>query len=418
MSLRKVLPDGRKVAVLNPSPKFFDISFVFRPADPTGWMLKKVAEHDGPFRMSAEIAEEASSHTARTKEIRAALKKVASELASPYGAQVVETVQAWPRLGSAEKEVLASLGGRGALSALSDVGVVLSAGEVIQVFAKSAGLDVDEDSVDRLVALEPVLTEIVAEYPSVQEKLGGLIRRRVDDVNTRSLRKIAGWIEKRGGELLDVLLQSASEPGGVNPLGASYRAYEPRRTELLTMTHPMTGEQYQTTRGAAMQASKENVKQELIGTALLGALYAGGLRAVFKGDGLIGSAAIPLGLAAGYVTQKKLKHSKPRNPYYITDQGIPVPGNTEFVKVSAANTLHKVAFDLVDRTGEASYDLLLQKIAANGGLAYASWLATTPMSQKVAEMTFGAELGPSGADRAPELDIFTLTRNLVRRVWR
>jgi hypothetical protein len=418
MSLRKVLPDGRKVAVLNPSPKFFDISFVFRPADPTGWMLKKVAEHDGPFRMSAEVAEVALSHTARARAIRTSLEKVSAELATPYGEQVVETVQTWPRLGDREKEVLASLGGRGALSALNNVGVVLSTGEVIQVFAKSAGFDVHEDDVDRLVALEPVLTEIVAEYPSLQEKLGEMVRPRLDGVNTKALRKIAGWVEKRGGEIFDVLLQSASAPGGVNPFGAAYRAHEPSRTEVLTMTHPTTGEQYQTTRGAAMAASKENVKNELIGTAVLGALYAGGLRSVFKGDGLVGAASLPVGLAAGFLTQKALRHPQTRNPYYMTDQGVPVPGNTEFVKASAATVLHKVAFDLVDRTGEASYDLLLQKIASNGGRAYASWLANTPMSQKIAQLTAGAEIDGSTADRAPELDIITLVHNISHRVWR
>jgi hypothetical protein len=418
MSLRKVLPDGRKVAVLNPSPKFFDISFVFRPADPTGWMLKKVAEHDGPFRMSAEVAEVALSQTERTRSMRGALQKVASELASPYGAQVVESVKHWPKLGQAEKEVLASLGGRGAVSALSAAGVALSTGEVIQVFAKSAGLDVDEDSVDRLVALEPVLTEIIAEYPSIQEKLGAMVRPRLHGVNTKALKKIASWVEKRGGDFLDVLTQSVSAPGGVNPFGASYRAYEPSRTEVLTMTHPTTGEQYQTTRGAAMVATKENVKNELIGTAVLGALYAGGLRSIFKADGPVGAAALPLGLAAGYISQKALAHPKMRNPYYMTDQGIPVPGNTEFVKVSAASALHKAAFDLIDRTGEASYDSLLRKIANNGGRDYATWLATTPMSQKVAQMTSGAEIYAATANSAPELDLQTLTRNLSRRVWR
>jgi hypothetical protein len=53
-SLRKTLPDGRKVYAINgeydytkhKKPlNFFDISIVFRPADQTGYMLKKVAFH-------------------------------------------------------------------------------------------------------------------------------------------------------------------------------------------------------------------------------------------------------------------------------------------------------------------------------------------------------------------------------------
>lgn len=40
----KILPDGRRVYAINPNPKFFDISFVRRGADPTAKVLVKVAE--------------------------------------------------------------------------------------------------------------------------------------------------------------------------------------------------------------------------------------------------------------------------------------------------------------------------------------------------------------------------------------
>ena len=43
-SMNQILPDGQKVYVHNPSPDFFDISRVFRPADRIGYTLKKVAE--------------------------------------------------------------------------------------------------------------------------------------------------------------------------------------------------------------------------------------------------------------------------------------------------------------------------------------------------------------------------------------
>jgi hypothetical protein len=41
--MNEIYPDGRIVAAENPSPNFFDISVVFRPADKTGYMMKKVA---------------------------------------------------------------------------------------------------------------------------------------------------------------------------------------------------------------------------------------------------------------------------------------------------------------------------------------------------------------------------------------
>lgn len=42
--MNEILPDGRKVYAINPNPKFFDISFVRRGADPTAKVLLKVAE--------------------------------------------------------------------------------------------------------------------------------------------------------------------------------------------------------------------------------------------------------------------------------------------------------------------------------------------------------------------------------------
>mgnify|MGYP001342918437 CR=1 FL=1 len=41
--MNDIYPDGRIVAAENPAPNFFDISVVWRPADKTGYMLKKVA---------------------------------------------------------------------------------------------------------------------------------------------------------------------------------------------------------------------------------------------------------------------------------------------------------------------------------------------------------------------------------------
>lgn len=422
MSLRKVLPDGRKVAVLNPSPKFFDISFVFRPADPTGWMLKKVAEAGEPFRSSAEAGEVVDAHTQRVYEVRSLQQKIAAEMDAPYGTVVTETVLAWPRMGSAEKEVLASMGGRAAVASLAALGVPLGHGEFIELFAKCAGLSPTPHEIDRLVAAGPVLTEILTEYPDIGQKLGALIALSVDAVKIGPLRKIATWIEKRGG-LTDVLRQVASDPeSGSLPFGpgAATRAYEPARTDLLTMTNPDTGEQYQTTRGAAMSAHREDEKGTLIGTALLGSLYAGGINRAL-GDRL-GPWSLPLGGLAGYYTTKKIKETGLRNPYYITDQGIPVPGNTEFVKVSAfqhptaSDALCKVAYDNVERAGSPAYGALLRKIADEGGAGYASWLAKTPMTQKVAELVRGAERS-SPDSLIPSLDLTTLISNIARRVW-
>jgi len=424
--LRRVLPDGRKVAVLNPSPKFFDISFVFRPADPTGWMMKKVAG-EAPLRYSADLGEQLRAYEARAIEIRSGAAKTAEALGTAYGVQAASLVGEWPRLPDAVYAAAKTAGVTRTLSSLAACGVVLATGEVIDLFAKTAGVAPTEADLDRLVALEPVLTEVVARYPDVEAKLGALVALRVDAVNDELVDPLAAWVEKRGG-VLDYLRQQAYAPSDLGQLpigpGAYYRATEPAKTDVFTLSDPYTGRQYQTTRGAAMAAHNEDVKAQLGSTALLGALYAGGLRAAL-GPGA-GVWSLPAGLAAGYATQRALR--KRIRPYrygrYLTDQGVPVSGGTEFVKVSAfarparADVVHKAAADLVERVGRADYAALLAKVASAGGAAYARWLAATPLADKVAALVEGAEVETGDAHGAPGLNVARLVANISRCVWR
>lgn len=61
-NMKKILPDGRQVYAINPNPKFFDISIVTRPADPTAFALDKLAEEGmynyEPLYTSAELGEQ------------------------------------------------------------------------------------------------------------------------------------------------------------------------------------------------------------------------------------------------------------------------------------------------------------------------------------------------------------------------
>lgn len=423
--LRRILPDGRKVAVLNPSPKFFDISFVFRPADPTGWMLKKVAEEQS-FRYSVDLGEELRRYQERAVEIRSHYKTAHCAVAGSYGAQATEIVREWPRLPTELYAMAKNAGVTATLATLAANGVVLSTGEVIDLFAKTSGLSPSGDEVDRLVALSPVLTEVVAQYPDVEAKLGAFVGLRVDAVKTDLLRPLSPWVEKRGG-LTDFFRQRAYAPSDmfqapVGP-GAYYRAREPAKTDILSMTNPYTGETYQTTRGAAMSAHNADVKAQLASTATLGALYGAGIRAAMgPGSGIW---ALPAGLAAGYATQKVIRNEFPPYRYaqYHTNQGLPVSGGTEFVKVSAfsrpsyADVVHKEAYDVVERTGTSNYEALLAKIARAGGVRYAQWLAKTPMRDKVAALVHDAEEAPHDVHAAPGLNLSRLVENISRLVW-
>ena len=50
---RQILPDGRKVFSYNYYPRFFDISRVRTPADPSAWALRKIAEEHSEIRKEA-----------------------------------------------------------------------------------------------------------------------------------------------------------------------------------------------------------------------------------------------------------------------------------------------------------------------------------------------------------------------------
>jgi hypothetical protein len=64
--MTKVLPDGRQVYALNLKPKFFDISKVWKPADRTAYVLKKVAREqasNSPYLrdLESELVKQASA---------------------------------------------------------------------------------------------------------------------------------------------------------------------------------------------------------------------------------------------------------------------------------------------------------------------------------------------------------------------
>lgn len=88
-NMKKILPDGRQVYAVNPNPRFFDISLVNRPADPTAFALDKLAsESDISFsgKSSAQLGEELEDFETKI----AAVRKVADIIKKVDG-EVVDT---------------------------------------------------------------------------------------------------------------------------------------------------------------------------------------------------------------------------------------------------------------------------------------------------------------------------------------
>jgi len=354
--LREILPDGRKVSVLNPSPRFFDISFVFRPADPTGWTLQKVAR---AYAVPSALAGEAlDAHEA----VRTRFAKTAEEIHAAWHAPT-SYIGAFARL------VDPATGG----------GAAWPQAEVYKFAADAFGLTLDDATTARLVSMTPGLVALLGDYPET--------------------------FKAASDEMKNVLRQQVYEPRdelptfGLGP-GARYRAAEPPRTDILTMTDPYTGHVYQTTRGAAMAASTQDARKRLLNTALFGGLYAAGLHAGL--GGALGAWSLPAGLALGAVTDHFVQRApRPyRNPTYMTDQGVPVSGGTEFKQASVTPSAWAA------------------KLASDGAVAratggrFGAW-ASLPPGVQADQLAFGADRPGDTAYDPPSVDLNRLASNVA-----
>ena len=74
--MRHIFEDGRQIYAVNKEPKFFDISLVFRPADRTSYVLRKVASETALFDDSYDLSPYNSATIADVEEKVAAIGKI------------------------------------------------------------------------------------------------------------------------------------------------------------------------------------------------------------------------------------------------------------------------------------------------------------------------------------------------------
>lgn len=371
--MRQVLPDGRKVCVLNPSPRFFDISFVFKPADPTGWTFQKVAREQ--VRLSSELGAHLEAHDA----VRQRFEKVSREVHDAWAdpSSMVGQYLRW--LEPASKVAAPDV------AFLLDPTHHVSQEDAIKVASESYRVKVSGDMRDRMIEATPALLGVLGRYPDTFKQatfgpVGDVLRDRA----------FAPWTDE----------QVTMGPG------AHYRAGAPPRADLLTLTDPYTGHMYQTTRGAAQDADTRDAKQRVLSTALLSGLYVAGLHRLLgrRADHTV--ATLPLALGLGVATEKGLRNvfTPYRNPTYVTDQGVPVSGGTEFKQASLrpSQWVAKLA-------QEEARDARLARIERNGGLKFLKW-ASLPLPTQVDTLVKAAE---HVDDEVPTVDLDQLAANLV-----
>lgn len=193
----EIHPDGKIVCAENPRPNFFDISMVFRPADKTGYMLKKIAR-DGGLHIedkSADLAIKNASLTVLASYLRKAadIDKTISGVAIGADTESIDTKSLSPRdkrlsakwistltpkvvaaYTSISKDKLKTLSKESfsdTLKLLSDSGVFLMTSEFVELlFNKLLGKTVPPGLTEKLVSLQKDIFEVLAEHPEVPAK--------------------------------------------------------------------------------------------------------------------------------------------------------------------------------------------------------------------------------------------------------
>lgn len=345
--MKQTLPDGHTVCALNPKPKFFDISWVFKPADPTAYMLKKVAE--APYEISGVVAGEYLDKMAERK-LAARKLAVIDKIVQGYPVDakaegfneadvhnirsmrdtVLSVADQTPDLPDAVLRRLSAHPLQNIFSTLFAGGMNLSTPEVIKIviYKSRPGMEVGDDILDKCVALQRPIMDLMGDCPQIIDQYAkmGAFDIRPENVDIKIAQEVDAYFEKRSG--IPEYLKRRFVPQSLRDTPEPY-------TTPLTITDPTSGRQYATTRGAAVQAHDEIAKRNLYkilgGAALLGGAYK------FLGSGLerVGAGKLKplMGLSLGVLGGT---HLPKMGPHYMTDQGIPIPTMTEMVPKQAS----------------------------------------------------------------------------------
>ena len=192
--LNKIYPDGRIVCADNPNPKFFDISIVWRPADKTGYMLKKVAHARDVGPSSAWLAEKNAArvilagYLSKAADIEKLVTgqgiKAPVGVSGSAGSSDASLTKQWlrtvvPKLSKSFIEIsdqdkfeLSKSSLPKVLSSLSDMGIFLATPEFLDlVYLKLTGSKSPEGLASKLVDLQGDIFSMLAKNPELAEDL-------------------------------------------------------------------------------------------------------------------------------------------------------------------------------------------------------------------------------------------------------
>lgn len=363
-----VRPDGTQHYVLNPSPAFFDISLVFKPADRIAYTMYSSRE-GAPASLPTSGGTPASElKTARIYSLSGAFPKAASVISDPFASAVQHACGLLERGGVLRD--LANSSVDTSLSRLKRASLVYEAASGLSV---PGVLDVllHEDVIDHVGPLDVYAGLRAASKCAMRVSdvaaLPGLVKAAlqragsdlvsacalydyVGQVRTGPIREDAmglvgavlhAWDHRVSGKTASLAAEELLRNYVPEPLGsmAMPDAYYGRVLEPLTVQDPRTGDVYQTTRQQAEFTDLANLKTNLREAATIagGTGAALGALQLMRGKSRAASLGrIPVALGGGVLTSVAATSD---GPSVTTLEGTSIPSNTPMalMKNSAAS---------------------------------------------------------------------------------
>jgi hypothetical protein len=293
--LGEILEDGQRCSVHNPSPDFFDISRVFRPADRTGYTLLKVARAWGPEHAVARNARSASLRKVSDIDKLIRGETVGAQLPSGVLSAVSQfrgAPMASPADCDDEVRMLGRAGGglTSVLTAFRAAGVLLTTRDFLLAALSAGGGDhmFSEALVDALEAAQPEISRALSERPDLCDEIVDSDALQPHDRPDPAVRTAAARLRVKRGGLIPEEVWGGDEVPNTTLLSAE----SPRGT-------------VQTTLGDAQRA----------GTVLDGSRI----------DALVGASGL---LSSAY--RAALSHPGAWGTPVRSDQGLLLPAGTEF----------------------------------------------------------------------------------------
>lgn len=328
-NMKKILEDGRQVYALNPNPKFFDISIVARPADPTAFTLDKRASENGfddPEKvvLSADLGEASNVYAqkiASLNKIGDIIKKVEGQVVdakdNTFSAVSKIREQGFDKLDYPEMPyaTLSNIGlsPAGFISGMASLGAPITLSDAAWIGGSQAfGRCPTDAEMGSIFSMLPKIIGMLSANPSVMDTaLRGACCPYFNELENPVTRTIVIRVMRPVARARIQIIQGLGSPVELEKIGtvlgkAEYddqvgtttkerilNAFRSRRENFSTVTlHDEHGNEAQTTPYYLRQAAFQNVSTDtpLVKPALIGALALGTLGAVMTQPDLLGKA--------------------------------------------------------------------------------------------------------------------------------